>query len=46
MRAHSGLPGRLVAGNALADQYTRLTGFVQAELARQSHSIHHQNSRS
>ena len=46
IRAHSGLPGPLLACNALAVQYTRLTGFIQAELARQSHDIHHQNSRS
>lgn len=45
LRAHTGLPGPLSEGNATAGLYTRqIIGLTQ--LARQPHSLHHQNSNS
>lgn len=47
LRAHTGLPGPLSEGNATADLYTRkVIGLTQEQLAKQSHSLHHQNSNS
>ena len=45
LRTHTGLPGLLSEGNATADLYTRkVIGLTQEQLAKQSHSLHHQNS--
>ena len=42
LKAHTGLPG-----NATAELYTRKAiGLTQEQLAKQSHSLHHQNSNS
>lgn len=47
LKAHTGLPGPLSEGNATADLYTRqIIGPTQEQLAKQSHSLHHQNSNS
>ena len=47
LRAHTGLPGPLSEGNATADLYTRkVIALTQEQLAKQSHSLHHQNSNS
>ena len=47
LRAHTGLPGPFSEGNATADLYTRkVIGLTQEQLAKQSHSLHHQNSNS
>ena len=47
LRSHNGLPGPLSEGKATADLYTRkVIGLTQEQLAKQSHSLHHQNSNS
>jgi hypothetical protein len=47
LRAHTGLPEPLSEGNATADLYARkFIGLTQEQLAKQSHSLHHQNSNS
>ena len=43
LRAHTGLPGPLSAGNALADSHTRIF-LSQVDAAQGSHALHHQNS--
>ena len=45
IRAHSGLPGPLARGNALADEATRIFPSLE-QMAKTSHSLHHQNSNS
>lgn len=42
IRGHSGLPGPLSQGNALADSLTRIMSAL--EVAKRSHDLHHQNS--
>ena len=42
IRAHSGLPGALASGNALADSATHIF-LSQTQLAERSHQLHHQN---
>ena len=47
LRAHTGLPGRLSVGNTTAGLHTKkIIGFTQEQLDKQSHSLHHQNSKS
>lgn len=46
IRAHSSLPGPLADGNASAGKLTQMATLSQGEYAQQSHSLHHQNSRS
>ena len=47
LRSHNGLPGPLSEGKATADLYTRkVIDLTQEQLAKQSHSLHHQNSNS
>jgi hypothetical protein len=47
LKADTGLPGPLSDGNATADLYTRkVIGLTQEQLAKQSHSLNHQNSNS
>ena len=43
IRAHSNLPSPLAEGNALANKLTKIVAVLQAELAQQSHTLHHQN---
>ena len=45
LRAHTQLPGPLSEGSATEDLYTRkVVSLTQEQLAKQSHSFHHQNS--
>lgn len=46
VRAHSNLPGPLAEGNKSADRLTKMVALSQVELAQQSHTFHHQNSKS
>ena len=47
IHAHTALPGRLTAGNALSDEATRMLFFFNRYLSGTgSHAIHHQNSNS
>jgi ribonuclease HI len=46
IRAHSGLPRPLARGNALADEATRMIFPSLQQMAKTSHSLHHQNSHS
>ena len=47
LRAHTQLPGPLSEGSATEDLYTRkVVSLTQEQLAKQSHSLHHQNSNS
>ena len=43
IHAHSGLPGALASGNALADSASHIF-LSQTQLAERSHQLHHQNS--
>lgn len=42
VRGHSGLPGPIAQGNALADSLTKIMQAV--ETAKKSHDLHHQNA--
>ena len=44
--AHLALPGLLAEADALAAKFTQLIALSQVELARQSHGLHYQNSKS
>ena len=47
LRAHTQLPGPLSEGSAKEDLYTRkVVSLTQEQLAKQSHSFHHQNNNS
>ena len=47
LRAHTQLPGPLSEGSATEDLYTRkVVSLTQEQLAKQSHSFHHQNNNS
>lgn len=47
LRAHTQLPGPLSEGSATEDLYTRkVVSLTQEQLAKQSHSLYHQNSNS
>lgn len=46
VRAHSNLPGPLAEENESADRLTKFVALSQVERAQQSHSFHHENSRS
>ncbi|KFO29287.1 Pol polyprotein [Fukomys damarensis] len=45
IRAHTVLPGPLSLGNHLADVSTKFIALSKIDLARQSHQLHHQSSR-
>ena len=46
IRAHSGLPGPLTRGNALADEATRMIFPSLKQMTKTSHSLPHQNNNS
>ena len=47
LRAHTQLPGPLSEGSAKEDLYNRkVVSLTQEQLAKQSHSFHHQNNNS
>lgn len=45
IRGHSGLPGPLAQGNAVADLLTQSSGAFSIQEAQESHALHHQNAK-